>query len=124
MRIHSFIFTLALIATGCGHRDAKLRQQITGTWPIPPSGSIAFLADGTFHFTNSYVSTNTTLTWTSDGTWNVRDGFLITTVTNSMAENTDAKPRVGEISRAKINFVDEHNLAYGDEKHGASYHRW
>lgn len=47
------ILSLVLIATGCGNRDAKLRQQIAGTWNVAPSGSMTFLADGSFHFTNS-----------------------------------------------------------------------
>ena len=112
MRIYIFIFALALLVAGCGGRDAKLRQQITGTWPVPPSGSMTFLAAGSFHFTNSYVSTNATLTWASDGTWDVRDGFLITTITNSIASGTDEKAQVGKTSRGKITFIDEHNLCY------------
>jgi hypothetical protein len=123
MRIHTFIFALALLVAGCGGHDAKLRQQIAGTWPVPPSGSITFLSSGCFHFTNSYVSTNATMTWTSDGTWEVRDGFLITTITNSIASGTDEKAQVGQTSRSKINFIDEHNLCYGDESHGSAYHR-
>jgi len=117
------ILSLVLIATGCGNRDAKLRQQIAGTWNVAPSGSMTFLADGSFHFNNSLFFTNAMLTWASDGTWDVREGFLVTTINHSTAEGTDEKPAVGEISRQKINFVDEHNLACGDEKRGASYHR-
>gem|GEM_PF-3940998 len=63
------------------------------------------------------------MTWTSDGTWEVRDGFLITTITNSIASGTDEKAQVGQTSRSKINFIDEHNLCYGDESHGSAYHR-
>ena len=123
MRINTFIFALALVAAGCDSRDAKLHRQIVGTWPVPPSGSMAFLADGIFHFTNSFIVSNTTLAFSSDGTWFVRDGFLITTVTNSIASGTDEKPPVGATSRSKINFIDEHNLCYGDEIHGSAYHR-
>jgi len=119
MRIHTFVFAAALLVGGCGGRDAKLRQHVVGTWPVPPSGSMTFLEDGTFHFTNSCVSTNATLTWASDGTWEVTDGFLITTVTNNIASGTDEKPQVGKISRSKITFIDEHNLCYGD----GAYHR-
>jgi len=123
MRIHTFIFALVLLVAGCGGRDAKLRQQIAGTWPVPPSGSMTFFAGGSFHFTNSYVSTKATLTWASDGAWEITDGFLITTITNSIASGTDEKPQVGKTSRSKITFIDEHNLCYGDESHGSAYHR-
>ena len=123
MKIHTFIFALALIGSGCDSKDSKLRQQVAGTWQVPPSGSMTFQIDGSYHFTNALVSSNATMSWSGDGTWDVRDGFLITTVTNSLATNADEKPSVGVASRSKINLVDEHNLAYGDEKHGASYHR-
>jgi len=117
------LILLSLLAAGCGKSDAKLRLQINGAWSVLPSGSMVFYADGSFHFTNSYVSNNTMLKWASDGMWDVKDGFLIMTVTNSMAVNTDEKPLPGQTSRRKINFVDEHNLACGDQEHGASYHR-
>jgi hypothetical protein len=123
MRFHTFIFMLALIATGCDSRDTKLRRQIAGTWTVPPSGSMAFFVDGRFHFTNSFVSSNTVLAWSNDGTWEVRDGFLITTITNSIASGTDEKPQIGRTSQGKINFIDEHNLCYGEERHGGAYHR-
>lgn len=45
--IAPFFILLALIVAGCGSRDAKLHQQIAGTWPVRPSGSMTFLADGT-----------------------------------------------------------------------------
>jgi hypothetical protein len=123
MRIHTFIFALALIATGCDSRDAKLHRQIAGVWSVRPSGSMIFFADGSYHFTNSFVAWNNTLAFSSDGTWDVRDGFLVTTVTNSIASGTDEKPPVGMTRRDKINFVDEHDLGYGDKLHGASLHR-
>ena len=75
---------LALVAMGCS-RDAKLHRQVAGTWPVSPSGSMTFFPDGSFHFTNSFVVSNAILTFSSDGTWDVRDGFLITTITNSIA---------------------------------------
>jgi len=84
---------------------------------------MTFLTDGSFHFTNSYVSTNAPLTWASDGTWEVRDGFLISTITNSIGSGTDEKPQVGKTSRSKINFIDEHNLSFGDGSHGSVYHK-
>lgn len=123
MRIHTFIFALALIATGCDGRDAKLHHQIVGTWTVEPSGSITFFPDGSFHFTNSFLINSNLLAFSSDGAWSVRDGFMITTTTNSMAFGTDENPPVGKISRRKINFIDEHNLCYGDEHDGAAYHR-
>jgi len=118
-----FIILLGMLVTSCNRRDAKLREKIVGTWPTPPSGTLTFLSDGSFHFRNEYVTTNATLKWVSDGVWDVKDGFLISTITNSVAENTTEKPTVGHVMHAKINFVDEHNLSYGTEKDGHSYHR-
>jgi hypothetical protein len=100
-----------------------MHEQVTGTWPVAPSGSMTFFPDGSFHFTNSFAVSNTMLAFCSDGTWNVRDGFLITTVTNSIAKGTDEKPQIGMTSRGKINLIDEHNLCYGDESSGIAYHR-
>ena len=116
----TLIILLSLLVVGCDRRDAKLRKQIYGSWN---NGIITYLPDGIWHFHNELVISNVTLKWASDGTWDVKDGFLITTITNSIAENTTEKPSVGSVSRSKINFVDEHNLAYGNEKDGASYHR-
>jgi hypothetical protein len=123
MRSTLIFILLSLLATGCSSRDAKLREKIVGIWPIPPSGSLTFLSDGSFHFRNEYVTTNTTLKWVSDGIWDVKDGFLNSTITNSIAENTTEKPSVGDVMHSKINFVDEHNLSYGTEKDVHSYHR-
>jgi hypothetical protein len=119
MRIHTFIFALALVAAGCDSRDAKLHRQVAGSWPVAPSGSMTFFPNGSFHFTNSFVVSNATLAFSSDGTWDVRDGFLITDVTNSIASGTNEKPPVGMTHRSKIYFIDEHNLSYGD----GAYHR-
>ena len=119
MRIQTFIFALALVAAGCDSRDAKLHRQVAGSWPVAPSGSMMFFPDGGFHFTNSFVVSNATLAFSSDGTWDVRDGFLITTITNSIASGTDEKPQVGKTSRGKITFIDAHNLCYTD----GVYHR-
>jgi hypothetical protein len=121
MRIHTFIFALALIATGCGGRDAKLRQQIVGTWSVTPSERITFLADGSYHDTHSQVDTTEILAF--DGPWTIRDGFLIMTITNSIATNPYEKLTIGQTYRHKIRFVDEHNLDFGDGKRGASFHR-
>lgn len=123
MRVHAFIFALALIGAGCYSRDAKLHRQVAGMWPVPPSGSITFFKDGRFHFTNSLVSSNTLFAWSSDGTWDVKDGFLITTITNSTTSGTDEKRMVGTTTRSRINFIDEHNLFYGHETNGSAYHR-
>lgn len=120
----AFIVTLlCLLLTGCNNRDAEMRAKITGNWPVRPSGSMTFLPDGSFHFTNSFVSSNGTLKWSSDGTWDVKDGFLITTMTNSTAENTTEKPAAGVAHQYKINLIDDHHFSYGTESEGSSYER-
>jgi hypothetical protein len=123
MRFIVFLFLLALVAAGCGKSDAKLRREIVGTWFMQPSGSMIFRLDGSYHLTNALVSGSVVMTWVNDGTWNIENGFLVTAVTNSIAGNTDEKPAVGTVNRSKINYIDAHNLAYGDAQNGASYRR-
>jgi hypothetical protein len=111
---------LSVMIVGCGSRDAKMREQIYGTWD---GGTITYLPNGTFHFHSELVISNATLKWTSDGTWGVEDGYLITTTTNSTSENTTERPAVGRISRSKITFLDAHNLCYTNERDGFNSHR-
>ena len=115
---------LCLFVMGCKDRDAEMRAKIDGVWPVQPSGSMTFYVDGSFHFTNSFSSREgTLLKWSSDGTWDVRDGFLITTITNSVAENTKEKPAAGVTHKAKIKILDDHHLVYGSDSGGVSYER-
>jgi hypothetical protein len=103
----TFIF-LALLLTGCGRRDAKIQQQLTGTWVetgdsyrstrvVSPSGSFDF----------QITSLTNGITVKEAGTFLVRDGDLIVTVTNDSRTNASLMPQGlhGRIVR-----LDEHDL--------------
>ena len=120
MRFRLTFILLSLLVAGCGSRDAKLREQIYGSWD---GGRIMYLPDGTWHFKNEGVVSNVTLKWASDGTWDVKDGFLIIATTNSASENTTEKPLVGSVCRYKITFLDAQNLCYTNERTGFASHR-
>jgi hypothetical protein len=120
MRFSIIFILLSLLIVGCGRRDTKMREQICGSWN---DGMITYLSDGSWHFHSELVVSNVTLKWTSDGTWDVKDGYLISTTTNSTSENTTERPSVGRISRSKITFLDAHNLCYTNERDGFAQHR-
>jgi hypothetical protein len=130
MRFVLIFILVSLLVAGCS-RDAKLREQIAGKWgKFGESSEMTFDLDGSFHFRASYVSTNgilsitnATLKWASDGTWDVKDGFLICKITNSTSENTIERPSIGDISRSRITFVDAHNLCYTNQRVGMSWER-
>jgi len=120
MRFSSVCILLILLIVGCSRRDAKMREQICGSWD---GGVITYLPDGSWHFHNELVVSNVTLKWTSDGTWDVKDGYLISTTTNSTSENTTERSLVGRVDRFKITFLDAHNLCGTNERDGFAEHR-
>jgi len=120
MKLRLIHVLLLLLVVGCGRRDANMRKQICGSWN---SGMITYLPDGSWHFKNEGVVSNFTLKWTSDGIWDVKDGFLTSTTTNSTSENTTERPLVGRVERFKITFLDAHDLCGTNERSGFAYHR-
>jgi len=119
MRISLIFILLSLMVVGCVRRDVKMREQICGSWN---GGMITYFPDGSWHFTNGGVVSNITLKWESYGTWDVKDGYLIDTITNSTSENAEKAP-VGRVSQFKITFLDAHNLCGTNERGGFSYNR-
>jgi hypothetical protein len=120
-----FLIFLCLAFTGCG-RDAKLHNQVAGTWgKFGDSSKMTLDSDGSFHTRFSLVESNNTKEWAQDGTWDVKDGFLIFTVTNSTARNAPIAVSIGQIDRCKIIFIDAHNMVYrsSDDKDGFSWIR-
>jgi len=87
---HLFIFVaLSLLLTACDSRDAKIQQQVTGTWVVDVDQHIRSLniikPDGRFAakvtgFTNGSVII-------IEGTFQARGGELIETVTKSSQKN-------------------------------------
>ena len=108
MKYTTTFILLGLLLTGCGRRDAKIQQALTGTWVeagdsfrstrvVSPSGSFDFLITG---LTNG-------VTVKEEGTLVTKDGDLIITVTNDSRTNASLMPQGlhGRIVR-----LDEHEL--------------
>ena len=84
----TFIF-LSLLLTGCGRRDAKIQQELTGTWVVDfghgMSDRTAIHSDGSFEsqitgYTNGSVVS-------LEGTFLAKDGELVETVTKHSQTN-------------------------------------
>jgi hypothetical protein len=117
------ILALSLFLTACSHYDARLGRRIAGTWIRPMSGSSptepavftrTISSDGSFSTTIGRKSALVTY----QGTWLVRDGHLVMTVTNAqgMGQHHPASP-VGSIDRIKIIHVDDHQWIYESNGH-------
>jgi hypothetical protein len=117
------ILGLSLFLTACSSYDAQLGRQIAGTWTRPMSGSSptepavftrTISSDG--NFTTSIGRRSALVTY--QGTWQVRDGELVMTVTNAqgMGQHRAGSP-VGSIDRIKIIHVDDHQWIYESEGH-------
>jgi hypothetical protein len=85
--------------------DSEISQKVPGSWigknkkfvmTITPDGSYAY---GTSPTHNSV-----------GGTWQIRDGFFIMTITNSTAHGGQAL--VGVVSRCRVIHFDDHQFAY------------
>jgi hypothetical protein len=100
------LILLSILITGCSRSDAKIHRQIIGSWN---GGSMTFEADGSFR---AQFPTPAEWTQEQDGTWDVKDGYLIMTVTNSRARNEPVILPVGHVSRCKVTFSDAHTFIY------------
>jgi hypothetical protein len=106
---HAFAFlALSLLLTACGRNDARLQRQVTGTWVVEvgnnirsvnlirPDGSYAAKVTG---FTNGSVVM-------IEGTFRVKNGELIETVTKSSQTNE----KVPFTVHGKIIRLNEHEI--------------
>ena len=105
MRFTHTLILLVLLASGCHRRDAKLDQQIVGTWTNEEHWSVSFSSDGSFSSGSPGLS--------FQGTWLSRDGELVMTVTN--AAGTKKHEPVGSIDRLRIVRVDAGQLALSSQ---------
>jgi len=97
-----------MLLTACHRRDARLREQILGTW-YNDHNEISYLPDGSFHGKFTRVSPDRE--WTYAGTWDVKNGFLIATLTNSISKNIP-NVALGEVDRTEIILMDSRHLAF------------
>jgi hypothetical protein len=75
-------------------------------------GQMTFDSDGSYHGKFAFGSADGPSQLALDGTWEVRDGYLILTTTNSVAQNAPVKVAIGHVARDKIIFMDAHKLVY------------
>jgi hypothetical protein len=87
--------------------DAELGQRVVGGW-VGPSD----ILEMTMSSDGSYVSkfTRKGLDYEFDGTWKIKDGFLIMTLTANKSTNTKHTPQVGSVERFRIIHVDDQEL--------------
>jgi len=93
---------LCLLLIGCEGRDAKLSQQVLGTWNDTGAsrGGMAIASDG--HFSPIWSKSE------YRGTWLVNEGVLVMTITNASGPNNEP---VGSVDRMRIVEVDSSRLA-------------
>jgi hypothetical protein len=109
----AFVIFSSLLVTACDNRDAKLRKEIAGAWThedSDSSGVMILASDSSFKSKWTLAFSNTAREWTCEGTWIVKDGFLVATITNSTAKNSTHTEPVGSIDRLKIIAFDGHHL--------------
>jgi PBP1b-binding outer membrane lipoprotein LpoB len=78
MKFTLLVLTLCLFLAGCSRHDAQLQKSVTGTW-TNEAIAVSFLSDGTFTVRPS----NPAHTNVSQGSWLVKDGALVCTMTHS-----------------------------------------
>jgi hypothetical protein len=99
---------LILLLVGCGGHDAQFRKQIVGTWSAQESSDMFFQPDGSWYRTNA-----------SDlsvyyGTWDVKHGLLILSITNKAPD----KLLTNYVLSFKIKVLNETNLLCENSKDG------
>jgi len=104
MKFSPIILGLSLLLTACSREDAKLAQKITGAWSGEAGAwTMTFAPDG------SYVMARKSDTNILAGTWQIKDGDLIRTMTNVYI--IQGSPD-GGVTRCKIVSMDDHQLVY------------
>jgi hypothetical protein len=98
-------------------QDTTLEQQIVGTWAKGKSSELIFNTNGSFLSKMSDVHPNVTKTWNYEGTWQIKDGFCVMTVTNASATGTTNLEADGSVDRAKIVNINYISLVlkFGDQ---------
>ena len=96
--------------------DADIRQKVVGTWTvgmqsaggISIKGTVTIASDGGFVSSMTIVGHDSKQEVSYEGTWQVKGGALIETVTKSDSKMTP----VGVVTRDRIISVDEYQLVY------------
>jgi major membrane immunogen (membrane-anchored lipoprotein) len=109
MRFVLTMLTLSLLLTACGRRDIKFGRQITGTWTNGSGRNIETISsNGSFALTIGTINDRVTY----QGTWLIKDGEFVTTVTNAQVTGNYKAGPVGAVSRVKIVKLADHQFFY------------
>jgi hypothetical protein len=117
MKYTPIILALSLLLTACSRHDAELTKRIPGNWKHEGtstrddstfSSSTTISPDGTFSYTRQ--RNEKPFTYSMAGTWKIRDGFMLVTITNRSDQDMGGK--LGEISKWRIIRLDDHQIVY------------
>jgi len=120
------VLTLASLVTfasdgqGASLTDADIRQKIVGLWGInftyPDGysvyGSVTISSDGTFRGKTIIWDHEPKGSLTVEGAWEVRDGFIIETVTNS---SDPSLAEVVKVTKDAVISLDDKQFVYSNE---------
>ena len=136
MRRAFTILTLVLLLGACSGKvefkrpssDEEIRQKLPGTYLVKVDypggnsrGTTTFTPQGGLFTKLALTRSNETRNVFYEGYWQVQDGFLFTTVTNT--DNTEVRAAVGHTNQLKIVSLDEHELVYQTRKSSPIYLR-
>ena len=112
-------FFLVLVLAACDRpakppaisEDSKLRSLLIGDWPQSKYTGMTFFSDGSFY--SRWLPTNDPIRkqWITEGTWQVKNGFLVLTTTNAIAKPTTNRV-IGSIERLKILSAESNRVAF------------
>ena len=119
---------LALAVAGCGRPEAKVDRSLAGTWVLDwgaPDGAQVETkqtigTDGHWTCHDTFTLSNQVTTSESQGTVEIRDGFLILTVTNRSDRSGAPLPWT---SRSLIVRTNDHELVLKDGETEFIYRR-
>ena len=97
--------------------DAAIRHKLVGTWISSNQaikGGVAFSSDGNFVVNEVFGIGTNERPVVYEGTWQLKDGFLITTTRKSDTKSA----HVEAVTRVRIIRVNDQELIYRDEHAG------
>ena len=113
MKFKPIVFALGLLLTGCSRHDAKLADQVAGTW-MSAHTVWTLSPDGSFHSHLAGTNAGIIKEAVYDGTWSVQDGFLVTTITQRSSQNLTNLASIGQVDHQKIVRLDSTRLVLSD----------
>lgn len=108
--------------------DEEIRQKLPGTYLVKvdyvnggTKGETTFTPEGGLFTKLALTRSNETRNVFYEGHWQVRDGVLLTTVTNT--DNAETRALLGHTNQLKVVSLDQRELVYETRKSGLTYLR-